>query len=58
MKEGDLFSYTSQFLLFCVLNYSLQPSETVPSQVWGRLEKLKFLAKVSSQNIEIENGFA
>ena len=48
-KEGNergwlLFSYVSQFLLFCALQYSLQPSETVPSQVGCWLEKSKFLA--------------
>ena len=43
---------------FCVLYWSFEPSETVPSQVWGWLEKSKFLALVSFQNIEIENGFA
>ena len=49
-KEGNekgwlLFSYVSQFLLFCALQYSLQPSETVPSQVGCWLEKSKFYSE-------------
>ena len=38
--------------------FSIFINKSVPSQVWGWLEKSRFLAYVSSQNIEIENGFA